>query len=64
MADMVASVPELTRRTFSTLGTRAQISSAMRTSPSVGAPYEVPFVAASWIAETMAGWAWPAMTAP
>jgi hypothetical protein len=38
MADMVASVPLDTSRTFSTDGTRSQISSASSTSRSVGAP--------------------------
>jgi hypothetical protein len=35
---MAASVPLLTRRTISTPGTRATISSASSTSRSVGAP--------------------------
>ncbi len=35
---MVASVPDETRRSFSTDGTRAQTSSARRTSASVGMP--------------------------
>ena len=38
MADIVASVPELTRRTFSTLGTISTIFSAIWISSSVGAP--------------------------
>src|SRR6478736_2476201 len=38
MADIVASVPELTRRTCSTGSTRATISSARRTSFSLGVP--------------------------
>ncbi|SKT75290.1 Uncharacterised protein [Mycobacteroides abscessus subsp. abscessus] len=35
---MVASVPELTRRTFSTGWTRSMISRASSISPSTGAP--------------------------
>ena len=42
---MVASVPELTRRTCST-GARATISSASSTSPGVAVPFEVPCVTA------------------
>src|SRR3546814_21100150 len=61
---MVASVPEDTRRTISTDGTRSQMASARRTSRSVGAPYEVPSTAARWTASTIAGWAWPAMMEP
>ena len=63
-ADIVASVPEDTSRTSSTEGTRSQIASASSTSRSVGAPYEVPSTAARCTASTIAGWAWPAMTAP
>ena len=44
---MVASVPELTSRTFSTGATRATISSASSTSPGVAVPYEVPCASAS-----------------
>ena len=46
---MVASVPELTRRTFST-GARATISSASSTSPSVAVPNEVPSAAGAALA--------------
>ena len=42
MALIVASVPELTSRTFSTEGTAAMISSASSFSASVGAPKLVP----------------------
>ena len=52
---MAASVPDDTRRTFSTDGTRAQIASASSTSPSVGTPYEVPPAAARCTASTTAG---------
>ena len=61
---MVASVPELTRRTCSRPGMRATISSAIRTSPSVGAPNVEPRVAACWIDSTTIGWAWPRIEAP
>lgn len=54
IADMVASVPELTRRTCST-GVRAMISSARSTSPGVGVPKLVPSGAASRSASTTAG---------
>ena len=42
MAVMAASVPELTRRTMSMLGTRCKISSTSSISRSVGAPNEKP----------------------
>jgi len=64
IALIVASVPELTRRTMSTEGSSAQISSAISISPSVGAPKDRPFSAASRTASTIAGWAWPAMAGP
>ena len=51
---MVASVPELTRRTAST-GVRATISSARSTSPGVGVPKLVPRAAAAVIAATTSG---------
>ena len=51
---MVASVPELTSRTFST-GARATISSASATSPAVAVPNEVPFDAAAVTASVTAG---------
>ena len=46
IADIVASVPEDTSRTFST-GVRATISSASSTSGRVGVPYDVPRPTAS-----------------
>src|SRR5438552_9677977 len=60
---MVASVPELTRRTWST-GARATISSASSTSPGVAAPNEVPFASAAETAETTAGCACPRIIGP
>ena len=53
-ADIVASVPELTRRTCST-GARATISSASSTSPGVAVPNEVPAASAAEMADTTAG---------
>ena len=50
-----ASVPEETRRTFSTEGTASTSSSASATSRSVGAPKVVPVAAASCTASTISG---------
>jgi len=61
---MAASVPELTRRTFSTLGTIRTICSASSTSPSVGAPKEVPLRAASPTASRISGSACPNSSGP
>ncbi len=61
---MAASVPDDTRRTCSHPGTRVQMASASRTSPSVGAPKVVPAAAASVTARTTRGSAWPRMEAP
>lgn len=55
IADMVASVPEETRRTCSTGSIRATISSASATSPSPGVPKEVPRETASWTAAMTSG---------
>ncbi len=52
---LVASVPEFINRTRSQLGTRADIASASFISRGVGAPYEVPPVAASVTARVIAG---------
>jgi hypothetical protein len=61
---MVASVPDDTSRTCSIDGTRRQISSAISTSPWVGAPNDSPRAAASCTAFTTSGWAWPTMAGP
>ena len=61
---MVASVPELTMRSFSTAGTRRATSSASSTSASVGAPKEVPRAVAACTASTTRGWACPAISGP
>src|SRR6202007_1518132 len=55
---IVASVPEDTNRTISTDGRAETMSSASSTSPSVGAPNEVPSAAAEATALTTAGTAW------
>ena len=63
-ADMAASVPDETRRTFSTDGTASTISAASSTSASVGAPKLVPSSAASRTASTVSGSAWPKISGP
>src|SRR5580693_3416416 len=63
MADIVASVPELTSRTCST-GARATISSASDTSPGVAAPNDVPRSSAADTADTTAGCACPRIIGP
>src|ERR1022692_3545950 len=60
---MVASVPELTRRTFST-GVLATISSASSTSPGVAVPNDVPRAAACVTAAVISGWACPRIIGP
>ena len=60
---MVASVPELTSRTFST-GVRATISSASSTSPAVTVPNEVPRAAAAVTAASTSGCACPRIIGP
>ncbi|SKX54933.1 Uncharacterised protein [Mycobacteroides abscessus subsp. abscessus] len=64
IADIVASVPELTKRTRSTGSTRSMISSASSISPSVGAPKESPWAAVFCTASTTAGCAWPRIIGP
>lgn len=61
---MVASVPELTRRTRSTGATRPIISAASSLSAGVGAPNDRPEAAAFATASTTAGWAWPRIIGP
>ena len=62
-ADIVASVPELTRRTCST-GVRATISVARSTSPGVAAPKEVPLRSAAATASSTDGFACPRIIGP
>ena len=64
MADIVASVPELQTRTFSTDGTQAQIVRAISTSNRLGMPKEIPLLATSWIVLVMTTGAWPRMLGP
>jgi hypothetical protein len=61
---IVASVPELTIRTFSTDGTIRAIASAILTSAPVGAPKLVPEAAAFRSAVTIRGWPWPKSIGP
>ena len=63
MASMVASVPELAKRSISS-PKRRQISSPHSTASSVVTAKCVPRPAASAIASTTRGWAWPAIMAP
>ena len=63
-ADIVASVPELTKRTSSIDGTISTTSRASSASSSVGAPKLVPRSAARWRTATIEGWAWPRMSGP
>ncbi len=62
-ADIVASVPELTSRTFST-GAREISSSASSTSPGVTVPNEVPSASAAAVALVTAGCACPRIIGP
>jgi hypothetical protein len=61
---MAASVPEQVMRSISTAGTRRATSPASWTSPAVGAPKLVPRAAASVIASSTRGWAWPWISGP
>ena len=61
---MQASVPEFTMRTISTEGTIPQISSAISTSMSVGAPKLVPRSRTSARASITTGGRWPRISGP
>jgi len=61
---IVASVPEETRRTISTAGTRSTMRSASVVSAMVGAPKLVPLRSASVVASTTFGCAWPRISGP
>ena len=61
---MVASVPELTIRTSSMLGTSSQTRSAIALSISVGAPKLRPRWMAAATASITSGWAWPRIIGP
>ncbi len=64
IADMVASVPELTKRSFSIDGTAEITISASSPSVGVDAPKLAPLAAARCIASTTGGWAWPRIIGP
>ncbi len=64
MAVIVASVPEEVMRSMSTPSIRRVTSTASSTSPTVGAPKLVPLPAASPIAFSTCGWAWPWISGP
>ena len=64
IAVIVASVPELTRRTISSEGSNRHSVSANSTSSSVGAPNDRPSAARSCTARTTAGCAWPTIAGP
>jgi len=64
MADIVASVPEDTMRTFSIPGTAWTIALASATSTRVGAPYEVPFASCSRTTSSTASGACPRIMGP
>ena len=61
---MVASVPEDTNRTISSVGTAATSCWASRSSTSVGAPKDDPSAAARVTASTTCGCACPAISGP
>ena len=63
IANMVASVPELQKRTASKLGTRSHRSVASSTSTGLAAAKPVPRAAWSRIASTIFGCAWPRIIA-
>ena len=61
---MVASVPELTMRTFSTEGTQLMIFSAIWISHGHGQPKDTPDFETSWMMEVISIGAWPRMAGP
>ena len=63
-AACVASVPELTKRSFFIEGTSARTISARALSRAVGAPKLVPSAAACWMAARIFGCACPARSGP
>ena len=60
----MASVPELTIRTFCTEGSTLRIASARSDSRAVGAPKLVPEAIAVRIDRSTCGWAWPRIIGP
>ena len=63
-ADIAASVPDETNRTFSIDGTAATTASAISISRTVGAPKLEPSSSASATAARTSGWAWPRIIGP
>ena len=63
-ADIAASVPDETNRTFSIDGTAATTASAISTSRVVGAPKLDPSSSASTTAARTLGCAWPRIIGP
>jgi hypothetical protein len=61
---MVASVPELTKRTNSKDGMSSITRRASCVSSSVGAPKDRPSAATSWTALITCGCAWPRIIGP
>ena len=61
---MTASVPEDTKRIFSTKGTISLIRRARASSRRLGAPKVRPSCMASVTAARMSGWAWPRISGP
>ena len=64
IADIVASVPEFTKRTISMDGTASTMSLAAVTSISVGAPNDAPQAVASCAALVTSGCACPRINGP
>ncbi len=64
IADSVASVPELTMRTISQLGTMRVMASAMLTSSALGTPKLRPSRMVRVTASSTCGCAWPAIIGP
>ena len=64
MALIVASVPELTRRTSSTEGTKSHMRLASSTSRHVGIPKLVPESRADATAAFISGWQCPIIMGP
>jgi hypothetical protein len=64
IADITASVPELTNRNFSMNGLRLKISSASSFSNLVGAPNDEPFCNVETIFSYTFGWLCPKMSGP
>jgi hypothetical protein len=62
-AIITASLPELVKRTRSAEGTRSQRTAASSISSGVGSGNDEPCASRRVAASTIAGWAWPWMSA-